>query len=38
MVKGWATEEVIEFADYIDLQAIDKPISRYEGCMSGKGT
>jgi hypothetical protein len=32
-------EEVIEFAiDYMDLQAIGKPISRHEGCRSGKGT
>jgi starvation-inducible outer membrane lipoprotein len=39
MVQGWATEEVIEFAiDYMDLQAIGKPISRHEGRLSGKGT
>jgi hypothetical protein len=39
MVQGWATEEVIEFTvDYMDLQAIDKPISRHEGRLSGKGT
>jgi hypothetical protein len=39
MVQGWATEEVIEFdIDYMDLQAISKPISRHEGRLSGKGT
>jgi hypothetical protein len=39
MVQGWATEEVIEFVvDYMDLQAIGKPISRLEGHLSGKGT
>jgi hypothetical protein len=39
MVQSRATEEVIEFAvDYMDLQEIGKPISRHEGCMSGKGT
>jgi hypothetical protein len=39
VVQGWATEEVNEFAiDYLDLQVIGKPISRYEGCLSGKGT
>jgi hypothetical protein len=39
MVQGWATKEVIEFAvDYMDLQAIGKPISRHEGRLSGKGT
>jgi hypothetical protein len=39
MVQGWATEEVIEFTvDYMDLQVIGKPISRYEGRLSGKGT
>jgi hypothetical protein len=39
MVQGWATEEVIEFAvDYMDLQAIGKPILRLEGCLSGKRT
>jgi hypothetical protein len=39
MVQGWATEEVFEFAvDYMDLQAIGKPISRHEGHLSGKGT
>jgi hypothetical protein len=39
MVQGWTTEEVIEFAiDYMDLQAIGKPISRHEGHLSGKGT
>jgi hypothetical protein len=39
MVKGWATEEVIEFVvDYMDLQAIGKPISRHEGHLSRKGT
>jgi hypothetical protein len=38
MVQGWAIEEVIEFAaDYIDLQAIGKPISRQEGRLPGKG-
>jgi hypothetical protein len=39
MVQGWATEAVIEFlVDYMDLQAIGKPISRHEGCLSRKGT
>jgi hypothetical protein len=39
MVQGWATEEVIGFTiDYMNLQAIGKPISRHEGCLSGKGT
>jgi hypothetical protein len=39
MVKGWATEEVIEFTiDYMDLQAIGKPILRHEGRLSGNGT
>jgi hypothetical protein len=39
MVQGWATEEVIEFVvDYMDLQAIGKPISRHEGHLSRKGT
>jgi hypothetical protein len=39
MVQGWATEEVIEFVvDYMDLEAIGKPISRHEGHLSGKGT
>jgi hypothetical protein len=39
MVQGWATEEVIKFiVDYIDLQVIGKPISRHEGCLSGKET
>jgi hypothetical protein len=39
MVQGWAKEEVIEFdVDYMDLQAIGKPISRHEGRLSGKGT
>jgi hypothetical protein len=39
MVQGWATEEVIEFAiNYMDLQAIGKPISCHEGRLSGKGT
>jgi hypothetical protein len=36
MVQGWATEEVIKFVvDYMDLQAIGKPISR--GVYLGKG-
>jgi hypothetical protein len=34
MVQGWATEEV----DYMDLQAIGKPISRHEVRLSRKGT
>jgi hypothetical protein len=39
MVQGWSTEEVIKFAvDYMDLQAIGKPISRHEGRLSRKGT
>ena len=39
MAQGWATEEVIEFAvDYMDLEAIGKPILRHEGRLSGKGT
>jgi hypothetical protein len=39
MVQGWAIEEVIEFVvDYMDLQAIGKPISRHEGRLPGKGT
>jgi hypothetical protein len=39
MVQGWATEEVIEFVvDYMDLHAIDKPISHHEGHLSRKGT
>jgi hypothetical protein len=39
MVQGWATEEVIEFIiDYMNIQAIGKPISRHEGHLSGKGT
>jgi hypothetical protein len=39
MVQGYATEEVIEFViDYIDLQAIGKPISCHEGRLSKKGT
>jgi hypothetical protein len=39
MVQGWATKEVIEFAiDYMDLQAIGKPISCHEGRLSEKGT
>jgi hypothetical protein len=39
MVQGWATEEVIEFVvNYMDLQAIGKPISRHEGHLSRKGT
>jgi hypothetical protein len=32
MVQGWAKKEVIEFTiDYMDLQAIGKPISCHEG-------
>jgi hypothetical protein len=39
MAQGWAREEVIEFAvDYMDLQAIGKPISHHEGHLSRKGT
>jgi hypothetical protein len=39
MVQGWTTEEFIEFViDYMDLQAIGKPISRHKGRLSGKGT
>jgi hypothetical protein len=39
MVQSWATEEVIEFAiDYMDLQAISKPISCHERRLSGNGT
>jgi hypothetical protein len=39
MVQGWATEKVIEFTiDYMNLQAICKPISHHEGRLSGKGT
>jgi hypothetical protein len=39
MVHGRAIEEVIQFAiDYMDLQAIGKPISRHEGRLSRKGT
>ena len=39
MSQGWATEEVIEFAiDYMDLNAIGKPVPRHEGRLSGKGT
>jgi hypothetical protein len=39
MVQGWATEEVIEFVvDYMDLQAIGKPISCHEGRLFGMGT
>jgi hypothetical protein len=39
MVQGWATKEVIEFADdYMDLQVIGKPILRHEGRLSRKGT
>jgi hypothetical protein len=39
MVQGWAIEEVIEFVvDYMDFQAIGKPISCREGHLSGKGT
>jgi hypothetical protein len=39
MVHGWATEEVIEFTvDYMYLQAIGKPISRYERHLTGKVT
>jgi hypothetical protein len=39
MVQGWATKEVIEFTvDYMDLQAIGKPISSYEEHLSRKGT
>jgi hypothetical protein len=39
MFQGWATEEVIEFTvDYMDLQAIGKPISHHEGHLFGKGT
>jgi hypothetical protein len=39
MVKGWATDEVIEFAvDYMDLYVIGKPISRHEERLFGKGT
>jgi hypothetical protein len=39
MVQGWAIEKVIEFAvDYMDLQAIGKPISLHEGRLLGKGT
>jgi glycogen debranching enzyme len=39
MVQGWATEEVIEFVvDYMDLQAIGKPILHHEGHLSRKGT
>jgi hypothetical protein len=38
MVQGWVTEEVIEFdVDYMNLQAIGKPISLHEGRLSGKG-
>jgi hypothetical protein len=38
IVQGWAIEEVIEFAfDYMDFQAIGKPISHHEGRLSGKG-
>jgi hypothetical protein len=39
MVQGWSTQKVIEFAvDYMDPQAIGKPISCHEGHLSGKGT
>ena len=39
MAQGWATEEVIEFAiDYMDQNAIGKPVTRHEGRLSGKGT
>jgi hypothetical protein len=39
MVQGWATEEVMEFTvDYMDLQAIGKPISQHEGLLPRKGT
>jgi hypothetical protein len=39
MVQDWAIEKVIEFAvDYMDLQAIGKPISLHEGRLLGKGT
>jgi hypothetical protein len=39
MVQAWVTKEVIEFAvDYMDLQAIGKPISCHEGRLPRKGT
>jgi hypothetical protein len=39
MVQGWATEVVIEFiVDYMDLQAIGKPILYHEGHLSENGT
>jgi hypothetical protein len=39
MVQGWVTKEVIEFAvEYMDIQAIGKPILHHEGRLSGKGT
>lgn len=39
MAQAWAKEEVIEFAvDYMDLNAIEKPVSHHEGWLSGKGT
>jgi hypothetical protein len=39
IVQSWATEEVLDFVvDYMDIQAIDKPISCHEGRLYGKGT
>jgi hypothetical protein len=38
MVQVWVTEEVIEFVvDYMDPQAIGKPVSYYEGHCLRKG-
>jgi hypothetical protein len=38
MVQVWVTEEVIEFVvDYMDPQAIGKPVSYYEGRCLRKG-
>ena len=39
MVKGWSTEEAIEFCTYyLDINRVGVPESRHEGSLGGKGT
>jgi hypothetical protein len=39
MVKGWSTEEAIEFCTYyLDIKRVGVPESYHEGRLRGKGT
>jgi hypothetical protein len=39
MVKGWSTEEAIEFCTYyLDIKRVGVPESYQEGRLHGKGT